>query len=511
MTAVDVMAVLPAPAPAPNAARKTASDGFARELEAASRPDPRGDRNRAHKSDSSKRYAMGEANHAATKATRPHENGVEVARADGPNEHADHDEKPGTKDAAAEATDAASTAAKSGKDKAAKHETKKTDASDQRSSPAADAAAAATAGTAVVTTTDPVGPGNASSGEASQDPMVTPKTNTAKTTAVAKVAAQAPANAASAKTTDAQAKAAGTADATAASAPQAGAVATGKGSASASGSSASGPSKAASKAAAPSVAGAQASATATAATAAAANAGRADARAPGGEQHRNAEAAPVAAASATSGPVQATPAGVSAHDAAATVAPASQASATHAAPTTDASTQVAAPPTPASAPTQAAAPAAPNQPAFPVPLSSQLSGQLTSLRQMPQGDHVLTLTVNPETFGPVKVVAHITHDGVSLQLFGASDQARAALRAALPDLRRDLAGTGLQPNLELGSDSGSGAAGRDAMGDPSSFAGNGGPPRQTPRPPIAGGLAASVPTVNHAIHATRRGGLDLVL
>jgi flagellar hook-length control protein FliK len=144
-------------------------------------------------------------------------------------------------------------------------------------------------------------------------------------------------------------------------------------------------------------------------------------------------------------------------------------------------------------------------------LFSQLSGQLTSLRQLPHGEHVLTLTVNPETFGPVRVIAHITHDGVSLQLFGASDQARAALKDALPDLRRDLAGTGLQSSLELGSGSGSGSGGREAMGDPSSFAGNGNAPQRAPRPDFGGSVAAVTPAANHTNQATRRGGLDLVL
>jgi flagellar hook-length control protein FliK len=136
---------------------------------------------------------------------------------------------------------------------------------------------------------------------------------------------------------------------------------------------------------------------------------------------------------------------------------------------------------------------------------------LTSLRQLPHGEHILTLTVNPETFGPVKVVAHITHDGVTLQLFGASDQARAALKAALPDLRRDLAGTGLQPNLELGGGSGSGFGGREAMGDPSSFAGNGNAAPRASRPNFEGSVAAVTTAAHHTNQATRRGGLDLVL
>jgi len=177
----------------------------------------------------------------------------------------------------------------------------------------------------------------------------------------------------------------------------------------------------------------------------------------------------------------------------------------------DAGIQVSAAAAPAPSPAAPAAPAAPSQPTFPTPLASQLSGQLTSLRQLPHGEHILTLTVNPETFGPVKVVAHITQHGVSLELFGASDQARAALKAALPDLRRDLAGAGLESNLELGSGSGSGAGGRDAMGDSSSFAGNGNTPQRSARSPLGGSAPVAPSTDTHTTHATRRGGLDLVL
>ena len=134
---------------------------------------------------------------------------------------------------------------------------------------------------------------------------------------------------------------------------------------------------------------------------------------------------------------------------------------------------------------------------------------MTSLRQMPQGEHILTLTVNPETFGPVRVVARITHDGVSLQLFGASEQARAALKAALPDLRRDLAGAGLESNLELGS--GSSSDGKEAKGDPSSFAGNGNTPQRSAPRPLGSLASATTHTATPTTHATRRGGLDLVL
>lgn len=167
-----------------------------------------------------------------------------------------------------------------------------------------------------------------------------------------------------------------------------------------------------------------------------------------------------------------------------------------------------APTTPASAPVAAAQASSPAQ--APAPLATQLTGQLTHLRQLPQGDHVMTLTVNPETFGPVRVVAHISHEGVHLELFGASDQARAALRAALPDLRRDLAGLGLEPRLDLGSQSQSGQQGQQsALGDPNGFG-----PRSGRGGTSTGTAAHAVPassTSPHLTRSTHTGAIDVDL
>lgn len=99
-----------------------------------------------------------------------------------------------------------------------------------------------------------------------------------------------------------------------------------------------------------------------------------------------------------------------------------------------------------------AAPAAPHAAVEPQALAAQLGTRLSALRVAPAGEHVLVLRVDPETFGPVRVVAHIGTEGVRIELLGASDQARDALRAALPDLRRDLAAAGLPADLDLGTD-----------------------------------------------------------
>lgn len=118
------------------------------------------------------------------------------------------------------------------------------------------------------------------------------------------------------------------------------------------------------------------------------------------------------------------------------------------------------------APTAPAPPAAPVPAPADVPLAEQLGARLTSLRGLGEGRHVLSLTVTPETFGPVRVVAHIAPDAVRIELVGATDQAREALRGALGDLRRDLAAAGLQADLDLGARADQGLGRESAASDP---------------------------------------------
>ena len=160
----------------------------------------------------------------------------------------------------------------------------------------------------------------------------------------------------------------------------------------------------------------------------------------------------------------------------------------------------------------AAPPAAPSAPPIPPQLATQLSGQLTSLRALPQGDHVLTLTVNPDTFGPVKVVARIGADGVSLELLAASDQSRAALRAALPDLRRDLVAVGLDPRLQVGDGASSGTKDQSTMADPRGF-GQQPSGRSGAGGPRGSAMASSSPEPLTTIpsRVARQGGIDLDL
>ena len=85
-------------------------------------------------------------------------------------------------------------------------------------------------------------------------------------------------------------------------------------------------------------------------------------------------------------------------------------------------------------------------------MSTQLAGTLARLRTAPEGTHVLHVHVDPEDLGPVRVTAHIGAEGVRIELLGVTDAARDALRGALSELRRDLAATGLQADLDLAAD-----------------------------------------------------------
>ena len=99
----------------------------------------------------------------------------------------------------------------------------------------------------------------------------------------------------------------------------------------------------------------------------------------------------------------------------------------------------------------AAAPAAPSaQPAaVPAPLATQVAGPIFSLAAAGKGEHVMTINVTPDNLGPVTVRAHVSAEGVRVEMFALSDQARDALRGIMTDLRRDLQSSGLNASLDL--------------------------------------------------------------
>lgn len=108
-------------------------------------------------------------------------------------------------------------------------------------------------------------------------------------------------------------------------------------------------------------------------------------------------------------------------------------------PTAPAERVAVAPPVPA---TGAAAPS----------LAEQVRGPVMALRHAAPGEHTLTLQVTPDSLGPVQVKAHIGAAGVRIELLGVTDAGRDGLRALLTDLRRDLAGTGMNASLSLAGD-----------------------------------------------------------
>lgn len=85
----------------------------------------------------------------------------------------------------------------------------------------------------------------------------------------------------------------------------------------------------------------------------------------------------------------------------------------------------------------------------PAPLAAQVAAPLFTLAAAGRGEHVLTISVTPDSLGPVTVRAHVTGEGVRVELFAPTDLGRDALRAILPELRRDLAGAGLGGTLDL--------------------------------------------------------------
>ncbi len=179
----------------------------------------------------------------------------------------------------------------------------------------------------------------------------------------------------------------------------------------------------------------------------------------------------------------------------------------------------AAPPTPAASATQplqggpvpagALQPAAPlgpepgaaPPPAPPAALAAQLTRPVIDLAGSGGGDHVMILKVTPEELGPVTVRALIGADSsVRVELFAPNDAGREALKAVLAELKRDLAGSGLNASLDLSS--------RNPHGEPGSGEFRRGPahPPDTPREPS--GPPAPVPDLQHPAH--RPGPSDAV-
>ncbi|MCW2638878.1 MAG: Collagen alpha-2(I) chain, partial [Dactylosporangium sp.] len=81
-------------------------------------------------------------------------------------------------------------------------------------------------------------------------------------------------------------------------------------------------------------------------------------------------------------------------------------------------------------------------PATPATHATQLAERLAPLQKGPDGVHRLTIHLNPVDLGPISVTAEVRTGDIHVHLAGATDAAREALRAALPELRKELQGSG---------------------------------------------------------------------
>ena len=156
--------------------------------------------------------------------------------------------------------------------------------------------------------------------------------------------------------------------------------------------------------------------------------------------------------------------------------------------------------------------------ALPRTVAAQVAPVVLSIVQRPVGSHQLTMTVNPDTLGPVTVRAHISAGGeVRVELLGATDAGREALRTIVADLRRDLAAVMPHASLALGSSTaatdagspdrgaqsgGGGAAGEQAPGERGRATTDGRPSAE----PGAGGIPGIPPITTRAVSGE---GLDI--
>jgi flagellar hook-length control protein FliK len=69
------------------------------------------------------------------------------------------------------------------------------------------------------------------------------------------------------------------------------------------------------------------------------------------------------------------------------------------------------------------------------PPATQVASPLIPLRHNPDGIHRLTIHLNPVGLGPISVTAEVRAGEIHIQLAGATEAGREAMRSALPELR----------------------------------------------------------------------------
>lgn len=171
-------------------------------------------------------------------------------------------------------------------------------------------------------------------------------------------------------------------------------------------------------------------------------------------------------------------------------------------------------PVPASAPLSSAPGEAAAPTVAPRSMAAQVAPAIVHIAQRPTGTHQITVTVAPEATGPVTVRAHIGPGGeVRIDLAGATEASRDALRALVGDLRRDLAAVIPHAHLSVGSaltaDAGTGDRGASGgMGSDPSDPGRGSRSDDTAPPASARPTARLLPAPSTVVAG---GGLDILV
>ncbi|RBL99715.1 hypothetical protein C1H84_15025 [Glutamicibacter soli] len=148
------------------------------------------------------------------------------------------------------------------------------------------------------------------------------------------------------------------------------------------------------------------------------------------------------------------------------------------------------------------------------PLLKQLTAPLVTVLSAVPGQRTMNIHVAPETLGPITVSAQLGPSGLRVDLSAPTDAGTHALRALLPELRREMAALG-QGSVQVLSPENAASTGNTGSGAGQGFAGSGqghfqqrhpdnAPARQHPSPgiPLAEGADTAPATENPALPGT---------
>lgn len=93
-------------------------------------------------------------------------------------------------------------------------------------------------------------------------------------------------------------------------------------------------------------------------------------------------------------------------------------------------------------------------------VQEQLRGPIARMVSDVNGNTLIKVRLHPEELGPVTVKATFHSTGVRIELIPVTEAARDAVKATLPDLRRDLLAHGSDASLSMGDESSPGESRR---------------------------------------------------